>query len=160
MRCEIFTRFTNTLEGYVGVCRKGTLGGDLMSDNKFDFSSAIRNVNASLNQDIRRMAEINAAKHLRESESHEALLRIADNTQGIQELVTLVRQGNEINQGTFVLLQEVQTIMTAKTQEEAETILRRVLDKANQTNEDIGNIQILLNYGKMLLGTIFPESGA
>lgn len=131
-----------------------------MSDNNFDFNSAVRNMNASLNRDMRLMHDLNSLKRIRESESHEALLRIADNTQGIQELVTLVRQGNEINQETFALLQEIQTIMTAPTREEGESILRRVLNKATQANEDLDTIQTLLSHGKMLIGAIFPDSGA
>ncbi|AMQ05899.1 hypothetical protein [Sporosarcina psychrophila] len=131
-----------------------------MSDNNFDFNSAVRNMNASLNRDMKLISDLNSLKRIRESEQHEALLRIADNTEGIQELVTLVRQGNEINQEAFALLQEIQTIMTAPTREEGESILRRVLNKATQANEDLDTIQTLLSHGKMLIGAIFPDSGA
>ena len=124
-----------------------------------DLNSAVRNANASLNRSFELMAQANAAKHQREIESHEALLKIADNTQGINDLVALVRQGNEINQQTFALLQEMQTIMTAQSPEEAETIFRQVLNKANQTKENIDTIQSLLGYGKMLIGACFPEAG-
>ena len=131
-----------------------------MSDNNFDFNSAVRNMNDSVNRDLRAISDLNSLKRIRESEQHEALLRIADNTEGIQELVTLVRQGNEINQEAFALLQEIQTIMTAPTREEGESILRRVLNKATQANEDLDTIQTLLSHGKMLIGAIFPDSGA
>lgn len=149
--------------------------GENMSDFKFsgqkidtsnlnlyrtvDLSSIIQNTNAELNRNFNLISEANAKKHQREIESHEALLKIADNTQGINDLVSLVRQGNEINQQTFALLQEMQTIMTAQSPEEAQTIFRQVLDRANQANEDISTIQSLLGYGKMLIGACFPESG-
>lgn len=139
-----------------------------MSDSKFippnivlpkiDVGAATRQMAASIDRDMRLIAEANAAKHQRELEIHEATLRIADNTQGINDLVSLVRQGNEIHQQTFALLQEMQTIMTAQSPEEAETILRQVLNKATQANEDFSTIQSLIGYGKMLGKLIFPDS--
>lgn len=122
-----------------------------------DFSANIQAVNSSLNNSLALIADQNALKHQRELESHEALLKIAENTRGINELVALVRQGTEINKQTFELLQEIQTIMTAKTKEEAESIVRKVIDKANQANEDIGTIQSIISYGKMLIKASFPE---
>ncbi|MEX3746496.1 hypothetical protein [Lysinibacillus xylanilyticus] len=121
--------------------------------------AAVINTNAHFDDIYNQIKETNREKYQREVESHEALLKIADNTHGINDLVSLVRQGNEINQQTFDLLQEMQTIMTAQNQEEAESIFRKVLDKANQTKEGIETIQSLIGYGKMLGKLIFPESG-
>ena len=93
----------------------------------------------------------NALKDQREIDNHEHLSKIAENTQGIKDIVELVRQGNEINQQTFELFQELQKIMIAESKEEGEEILRNVLDKANQAKEDIDTIQTIVGYGKMLL---------
>lgn len=126
-------------------------GGEQMSD----FNSAIQNMNASLNKNLKIMQETNRAKLQREEEVHAATLQIAENTQGIKDLVLLVRQGNEINKQAFELLQEMQTIMTAQSKEEADTIFRRVMGKATQTVEDYETIQAIMSYGKMLFETIF-----
>ena len=128
-------------------------------DSSKNLNLAVQNMNASIEESFNTISKINAEKHKREIESHEALLQIAENTKGIKELVSLVRDGNEINKQTFELIQKLQTIMTAETQEEGETIIREVLDTANQANEDIETIQSLLSYGKMLIGLCFPDSG-
>lgn len=118
---------------------------------------AIKNTNAHLNEIYNQIQETNRAKFQREVESHEALLQIAENTSGIKELVSLVREGNEINHKTFELIQYLQTIMTAQTPQEGETILREVINTANQANEDFETIQTLIGYGKMLFKLVFPD---
>ncbi|MEK5331876.1 hypothetical protein [Lysinibacillus sp. FSL W8-0992] len=115
-------------------------------------------MNASLNESKRKMDAFNAEKYQREVENHKALLKIADNTKGINELISLVRQGNDINKEAFALLQEMQTIMTAQSPEEAETIFHEVMGKATQAKENIDTLQSLIGYGKMLGKIIFPES--
>ena len=66
-----------------------------------------------------------------------------------------MRQGNQINQQTFELLQEIQTIIVAQTAEEANTILRRVVDKALQLNENVETAKSLIEHGKFLIEIIF-----
>lgn len=107
--------------------------------------------NKEWNAIYQQMAEEKARKIRMENDNHEHLSRIAENTQGIKEIVEIVRQGNEINQKTFELFQELQKIMLAKSKEEGEAILRDVLDKANQAKEDIDTIQTLIGYGRMLM---------
>ena len=113
------------------------------------------NTNNQLNDSYNQIKEFNRAKLQREEEVHVATLQIAENTKGINDLISLVRQGNEINQQTFELLQEMQTIMTAQSPEEADTIFRRVMGKATQTVEDYETIQTMMSYGKTLIETIF-----
>lgn len=122
-----------------------------------NLSRAVQNMNASLQESYDKMTKFNADKQQREIESHEALLQIADNTKGIQELVSLVREGNEINHQTFELIQQLLTIMTAQTPDEGETIIREVINTAAQTNEDLDTIQTLIGYGKMLFKLVFPD---
>ena len=73
-------------------------------------------------------------------------------------MVSLVREGNQINEKTFELIQKLHTIMTVETQEEGETIIREVLDTANQASEDFETIKTLIGYGKMLLKLVFPDA--
>lgn len=122
-----------------------------------NLNAAIKNTNAHLNEIYNQIQETNRAKFQREVESHEALLQIAEITSGIKELVSLVREGNEINHKTFELIQHLQTIMTAQTPQEGETILREVINTANQANEDFETIQTLIGYGKMLFKLVFPD---
>lgn len=122
-----------------------------------NLNAAIKNTNAHLNEIYNQVQETNRAKFQREAESHEALLQIAENTSGIKELVSLVREGNEINHKTFELIQQLQTIMTAQTPQEGETILREVINTASQANEDFETIQTLIGYGKMLFKLVFPD---
>ena len=127
------------------------------AESRQNLNLAINNTNAQLNEIYSQMQERNRIKFQREEESHEALLQIAENTKGIKDLVSLVREGNEINKQTFELIQKLQTIMTAETPEEGETIIREVLDTANQANEDFETIQTLIGYGKMLFKLVFPD---
>ena len=116
------------------------------------------NVNNRINDAYNQIIESNQAKDKRDKESHAALLQIAENTEGIKELVSLVREGNQINEKTFELIQKLHTIMTVETQEEGETIIREVLDTANQASEDFETIKTLIGYGKMLLKLVFPDA--
>ncbi|MEK4130186.1 hypothetical protein NYE67_10920 [Solibacillus sp. FSL W8-0474] len=126
-------------------------------ESRNNLNTALKNTNTQINEIYTQLIETNRAKHQREVESHEALIQIAENTKGIKELVSLVRDGNEINKQTFELIQKLQTIMTAETPEEGETIIREVLDTANQANEDFETIQTLIGYGKMLFKLVFPD---
>lgn len=47
--------------------------------------------------------------------------------------------------------------MTAGSVEEGNTILREVIDTANQANEDFETIQKPIGYRKMLLKLCFPD---
>ncbi|WP_458106278.1 hypothetical protein [Bacillus sp. PK5-004] len=123
-----------------------------------NLNAAIRNTTAHLNEIYNQVQETNRAKFQREEESHEALLQIAENTKGIEQIISLVRKNNEINEQTFQLLQEVFTVITAETPEQADGILRSAMDKANQANESWGTIQTVIGYGKMLGKLTFPES--
>ena len=116
------------------------------------------NVNNRINDAYNQIIESNQAKDKRDKESHAALLQIAENTEGIKELVSLVREGNQINEKTFELIQKLHTIMTVETQEEGETIIREVLDTANQASEDFETIKTLIGYRKMLLKLVFPDA--
>ena len=104
---------------------------------------------------LNQVKESNAVRLQRELENHQLLNEISENTKSINELVLLVRQGNQINQQTFELLQEIQTIIVAQTAEEANTILRRVVDKALQLNENVETAKSLIEHGKFLIEIIF-----
>ncbi|PGW74481.1 hypothetical protein [Bacillus thuringiensis] len=93
-----------------------------------------------------------------QTKSLEYLEQIAKNTQGINEIIILVRKNNEINERTFKLFQEVFTVITAETPEQADGILRNVMNKANQANEDWSTVQAIIGYGKMLGKLTFPDS--
>ena len=69
------------------------------------------NVNNRINDAYNQIIESNQAKDKRDKESHAALLQIAENTEGIKELVSLVREGNQINEKTFELIQKLHSIM-------------------------------------------------
>lgn len=92
-------------------------------------------------------------------ESRDYLKQISENTKGISEVIDLVRKNNKINEDTFQLFQQVLTVIIAETPEQADGIIRNVMNKANQANEDWGTIQIILEYGKMLGKLTFPDSG-
>ncbi|MFC8561025.1 hypothetical protein [Peribacillus frigoritolerans] len=92
-------------------------------------------------------------------EQRDYLKEISADVKGINEIIALVRKNNEINEQTFQLLQEVLTIITAETPEEANNILGNVVETANKANETWGTIQAIISYGKMLGKLTFPESG-
>lgn len=130
-----------------------------------DFENAMRRFNQQANgllkehqTRIRLEAEEEMLKKQMQTKSLEYLEQIAENTQGINEIISLVRKNNEINERTFELFQEVFTVITAETPEQADGILRNVMNKANQANEDWGTIQAIIGYGKMLGKLIFPDS--
>ena len=130
-----------------------------------DFEKAMRNFNQQANgltkefeMRIRLEAEEKRLEKQMQTKSLEYLEQIAENTQGINEIISLVRKNNEINERTFELFQEVFTVITAETPEQADGILRNVMNKANQANEDWGTIQAIIGYGKMLGKLIFPDS--
>ena len=114
-------------------------------------SDLVNRHSEEMNARLEEIAEANAEEYQRKIDNHQNLSKIAENTQGIKDIVEIVRQGNEINQQTFELFQELQKIMIAESKEEGEEILRNVLDKANQAKEDIDTIQTIFGYGKMLL---------
>ncbi|MFK4308438.1 hypothetical protein ABH957_003114 [Bacillus sp. RC242] len=93
-----------------------------------------------------------------QTNSFEYLEQIVENTQVINEIISLLRKNNEINERTFELFQEVFTVITAETPEQVDGILKNVMNKANQANEDLGTIQAILGYGKMIAKLIFPDS--
>ncbi|MGW6666332.1 hypothetical protein [Peribacillus sp. NPDC055009] len=92
-------------------------------------------------------------------EQRDYLKEISADVKGINEIIALVRKNNEINEQTFQLLQEVLTIITAETPEDANNILGKVVETANKANETWGTIQAIISYGKMLGKLTFPESG-
>ncbi|MDQ0999764.1 light-regulated signal transduction histidine kinase (bacteriophytochrome) [Neobacillus niacini] len=123
------------------------------------------NLNQHLRNQMRQIQEVadQMTENKRRAEQvqidqRDYLKQISENTKGISEIIDLVRKNNEINEKTFELFQEVSKVMTAQTPQEAEGIIRNVMNKANQANEDLGTIQALMGYGKMLGKLIFPEA--
>lgn len=136
------------------------MGGDNMN---FD---PMASINRQLNDTMRRHQEMadNIAENKRKAEQiqieqRDYLKAISEDVKGINEIIALVRKNNEINEQTFQLLQEVLTIITAETPEEANNILGNVVETANKANETWGTIQAIISYGKMLGKLTFPESG-
>ncbi|WP_074842910.1 hypothetical protein [Priestia endophytica] len=123
-------------------------------------------INQQVNDSVRRQKEAidKIVENKRNAEQiqieqRDFLKEISADVKGINEIIALVRENNEINEQTFKLLQEVLTIITAKTPEEANDILGNVVDTANKANETWGTIQAIISYGKMLGKLTFPESG-
>ncbi|MBM7586007.1 hypothetical protein JOC86_002549 [Bacillus pakistanensis] len=56
------------------------------------------------------------------------------------------------------MIQEMFTVIKSETPEEADGILRKVMNKANLANEDWGTIQTIISYGKLLGKLTFPEA--
>ncbi|KYG33430.1 hypothetical protein AZF06_21535 [Priestia endophytica] len=138
----------------------GYIGGDNMN---FD---PMARINQQVNDSVRRQKEAidKIVENKRNAEQiqieqRDFLKEISADVKGINEIIALVRENNEINEQTFKLLQEVLTIITAKTPEEANDILGNVVDTANKANETWGTIQAIISYGKMLGKLTFPESG-
>ncbi|TYS87501.1 hypothetical protein [Rossellomorea aquimaris] len=95
----------------------------------------------------------------REIEMHEMTKQIAENTSHLPDMVGLIRKGNEVNEEILELYKEMMNVTKAQTVEEAESVIKKVVSKAQDTNDAIETMSSLINYGKMLLKLSFPDSG-
>lgn len=128
-------------------------------DPMYNFNQQIRQQNKQV-QDLANIAYENRKRAEQiQIEQRDYLKAVSEDVKGIGEIISLVRKNNEINEQTFQLLQEVLTIITAETPEEANNILGNVVETANKANETWGTIQAIISYGKMLGKLTFPESG-
>jgi uncharacterized protein YllA (UPF0747 family) len=134
------------------------MGGDKMNfDPMAGINQHVRQQNKFVQEIADNIVENKRRAEQIQIEQRDYLKSISEDIKGINEIVELVRKNNEIHENTFQLFQEIMTVMKAQTPEEADGIIRNVMNKANQANEDFGTIQALIGYGKMLGKLIFPD---
>lgn len=80
----------------------------------------------------------------------DALLGIERNTAEISTLVALINQSNENQEKILEVINDIMSISTAKSKEEADSLFRNVMDKANQVTEDVETIDKLIGFGRLV----------
>lgn len=126
----------------------------------FDPMAGVNQINNKLwkqQQEMLNHVTENNRRNIEREEEKVQLLR--DIKESNFQVVELVRKNNEINKELFDLFQELNTIMVANSEVEANNILGNVVETANKANETWGTIQAIISYGKMLGKLTFPESG-
>ncbi|MGG6362658.1 hypothetical protein ACQ5SI_26285 [Peribacillus frigoritolerans] len=97
-------------------------------------------------------------KEMRDQQLLKLVEQIMKNTAYLPEMVGLVRKNNEINEGMLELFKEMTNVLRAQSQEEAQNIVLDVVEKAKNTNDALEAMSGLLNYGKLLINLVFPDS--
>lgn len=78
------------------------------------------------------------------------LKNIEKNTGDISSLVSLVQSCGDKQDEIINVLKKVMEISQAKTEEEADSLYRNVMDNANQLNEDVETATKLIGFGKIV----------
>lgn len=135
------------------------VGGDNMT---FDPMAGVNQINDKflkqqqnmldhISENFRRKAEREVRMHELAEEQVELLKEIKD---AFPEMLGLIRKNNEINKELFDLFQELNTIMVAQNEEEAQGILEKVVGKAALLNDGADAIKSLYEHGQMLVAFI------
>ncbi|MGP4071298.1 hypothetical protein ACTWQB_01940 [Piscibacillus sp. B03] len=98
------------------------------------------------------------AREQREIQLNQMIEQIADNTAFLPEMVGLIRKNNELNEEMLDLYKEMMNVMKAESKEEAENMVMDVVEKAKNTNDSLNAMSNLMNYGRVLIKLMFPES--
>ncbi|MEI2358994.1 hypothetical protein [Priestia megaterium] len=85
---------------------------------------------------------------LQSSKNIESTLEDIKNS--MPEIISLVRENNDTSKEMFTLFQEMNTIMTAQSEEEAKNILETVTEKAQNISDKGEAAKNLYSYGKFL----------
>ena len=96
----------------------------------------------------RRKAEQVQIDQLQSSKNIESTLEDIKNS--MPEIISLVRENNDTSKEMFALFQEMNTIMTAQSEEEAKNILETVTEKAQNISDKGEAAKNLYSYGKFL----------
>ncbi|MBY0196403.1 hypothetical protein H7U05_03675 [Priestia megaterium] len=75
---------------------------------------------------------------------------LEDIQNSMPEIISLVRENNDTSKEMFALFQEMNTIMTAQSEEEAKHILETVTEKAQNISDKGEAAKNLYGYGKFL----------
>jgi hypothetical protein len=129
------------------------LGGGPMNFEPMAGVNKIANDSWKKQQDMfSQIAKRNNEKEQREIELLQSVKEIKD---FIPEIMSLVRQNNQVNKELFALYQEMNTIMIANSKEEAENIFFTVITKLKDTKDGIDAATGLFTYGKALIMKAF-----
>ncbi|BDG37254.1 hypothetical protein [Saccharococcus caldoxylosilyticus] len=120
--------------------------------------SAITKVTKEIEQKHREIAIKQQEKEEREKQLLLLVEQIMKNTAYLPEMVGLIRKNNEINEEMLELFKEMTNVLKAQTEEEAKGIVMDIIEKAKNTNDALDAISGLINYGKLLIKLMFPES--
>lgn len=99
---------------------------------------------------IRSMAEEKQKEERYNQDVLNTLRNIEKNTGDISSLVSLVQSSGDKQDEIIYVLKKVMEISQAKTEEEADTLYRNVMDNANQLNEDVETATKLIGFGKIV----------
>jgi len=128
-----------------------------MNDGTFN----IRHVNSQMKRLEEDMKRINRDKARREQEAiqrdkerTEYARQTAENTRHIPDMISLIREGNEINRAALELYKEMLNVTKAETEEEAKGMVNDIADKAKNANENVSTVVSLYNYGHALIKTM------
>lgn len=99
---------------------------------------------------IRSMAEEKQKEERYNQDVLNTLRNIEKNTGDISSLVSLVQSSGDKQDEIINVLKKVMEISQAKTEEEADTLYRNVMDNANQLNEDVETATKLIGFGKIV----------
>ncbi|MGE1112169.1 hypothetical protein ACQJ0K_10435 [Priestia megaterium] len=119
------------------------------------------NYNTSANEMMKKFREYGESIERKQREAEQVQIEQLQSSKNIEstlediknsmpEIISLVRENNDTSKEMFALFQEMNTIMTAQSEEEAKNILETVTEKAQHISDKGEAAKNLYSYGKFL----------
>lgn len=145
---------TNRLAKKITINPLGNIPNEVLKEQQENMDRFVKSMKQKREQEEREKRE----SVQREVDMVNYLKNINENTAGITELVNVMRQNNEINEEALELHKEMLDIIKSQTVEEAKSIFRKVISKANETKAAVDTILWLTKYGRALINIVFKNS--